>query len=40
MSMLMPIAAVGDYFKLWQLPLVLLLIGLIIFWKIYRSKQM
>lgn len=24
----------------WQIPLVLLLIGLIIFWKIYRSKQM
>ena len=40
MSMLMPVAALSDYFKLWQLPLVLLLIGLIIFWKIYRSKQM
>jgi len=34
------LAALSDYFFWWQLPLVLLLIALIIFWKIYRSKQM
>jgi hypothetical protein len=27
-------------FYVWQIPIVLALIALIIFWKIYRSKQM
>jgi len=27
-------------FQVWQIPLFLVVIALIIFWKIYRSKQM
>jgi hypothetical protein len=37
--MSMPIAAIGDYFYWWQIPLVALLIVLLIIWKIYRNKQ-
>jgi len=36
----MSMLALGGIFQWWQIPLVLLLIGLIIFLKIYRSKQM
>jgi len=28
------------FFHWWQIPLLLALIGLIIFWRVYRSKQM
>ena len=34
------LAGIGDYFYWWQIPLVILLIALIVFWKIYRSRQM
>jgi len=34
------LAAFSDYFVWWQIPLVVLLIALIVFWRIYRSKQM
>jgi hypothetical protein len=34
------LADIGDYFVWWQIPMVLVLVALIIFWKIYRSKQM
>ena len=27
-------------FQVWQIPLFLLMIALVVFWKIYRSKQM
>jgi len=27
-------------FEVWQIPVILLLIALIIFWKAYRNKQM
>ena len=30
----------GDMFVWWQIPLVLLLVGLIVFWVIYRRRQM
>ena len=29
-----------DWLYWWQLPLVILLIALIVFWRIYRSKQL
>lgn len=29
-----------DWLFWWQLPLVLLLIAILVFWKIYRNKQM
>ena len=38
--MSMPIAAMGDYFFWWQIPLVIVLVALLIGWKIYRNKQM
>jgi len=35
------LAAIGDYFNPWiQIPLVLLLAVVIVFWVIYRRKQM
>lgn len=37
MSML---AAMGDYFVWWQVPMVGALVVLLIFWKIYKNKQM
>ena len=40
MSMDMPIAELSDYFTWWQLPLLGLLIALLIFWKMYRNRQM
>ena len=39
MSMVMSTLLAASIFRLWQLPLVLALIGLIIFWKKYRDKQ-
>lgn len=36
----MPIAAILGIFEWWQLPLIGMLVALIIFWKIYRGKQM
>jgi cytochrome c-type biogenesis protein CcmH/NrfF len=30
----------GEYFVWWQIPLVLVLVGLIVFWMIYRRRQM
>jgi len=38
MSMVMSALAAG-FFRIWQLPLVLILIGLCVFWKKYRDKQ-
>ena len=40
MSMPMTVAAIGDYFFWWQIPLLLALIGLLIFYKIYKNRQM
>ena len=34
------LAALSDWFKWWQGVLLLVLIGLIIFWVMYRRKQM
>ena len=34
------LAAFRDLFYWWQIPLVIVLIGLIIFWVMYRRKQM
>jgi hypothetical protein len=34
------VAAIGDYFVWWQLPLVILLIALLVFYKIYKNRQM
>ena len=34
------LAGIGDYFSLWQIPLVIALVALLVFWKIYRGKQM
>jgi len=36
----MMLAALGDYFYWWQLPLVIVLIGLIVFMYWYRKRQM
>lgn len=36
----MMLAAIGDYFEWWQAPLLLVLIGIIIFWIRYRKSQM
>ncbi len=40
--MAMPLAELWgiDWLYWWQIPMIILLIALIIFWKIYRSKQM
>ncbi len=40
MSTFLSLAAIGDYFYWWQIPLVIVLVLLIIFWKIYRNKQL
>jgi hypothetical protein len=40
MSMVHTLAAIGDYFVWWQAPLVILLVVLLVFWKIYKNKQM
>jgi len=37
--MSMPILAEESMFYWWQIPLVIALIGLIIFWKKYRDRQ-
>jgi len=34
------LAALGDYFYWWQAPLIIVLVALLVFWKIYRSKKM
>ncbi|HUT56403.1 MAG TPA: hypothetical protein VNA25_00855 [Phycisphaerae bacterium] len=34
------LAAISDLFYWWQIPLVIVLVGLIIFWVMYRRKQM
>jgi cytochrome c-type biogenesis protein CcmH/NrfF len=34
------LGAFGDYFVWWQLPLVILLVVLIVFWIMYRKRQM
>ena len=31
---------IAEYFVWWQLPLALALIGLIVFWVMYRKRQM
>ena len=40
--MAMPLAELLgiDWLYWWQLPLILLLVALIVFWRIYRNKQM
>ena len=42
MSMPMPIAELWGMTWLywWQIPMLLLLVALLIFWKMYRNKQM
>ena len=40
MAMLTLLAEMGDYFTWYQLPLVAVLILLLIFWRMYRKKQM
>jgi len=40
MSTPLPIGLFGGVVEWWQLVLLALLIALIIFWKIYRNKQM
>ena len=41
MSMPMPIALFGlDWLYWWQIPMVVLLVVLIFFWRLYRNKQM
>lgn len=39
MSMLSMLADIGDYFVWWQIPLVLVLIGLIVFLVWWRKRQ-
>ena len=34
------LAAVGDYFVWWQIPLLIGLVALIIFWMMYRRRQL
>jgi hypothetical protein len=34
------LAAIGDYFVWWQLLLLIALVALIVFWVMYRRKQM
>ena len=35
-----PIAALSDHVRWWQIPMLGLLIALLIFWKMYRNRQM
>ena len=36
----LPLADIGDYFVWWQIIPVIGIIVLLIFWKIYKNKQM
>jgi len=39
-SPLMLAEGIGDYVSWWQIVLLVVLIGLIVFWVMYRKKQM
>ena len=39
-EMTMPSAVLGSLFEWWQIPAVLVLIALIVFWVMYRRRQM